>query len=60
MEAAQSNLQDAHVKAREMSDQEFSMYIGDLVLWKTPGLSKSLSTSWEGPNTVAVQIGEVN
>ena len=30
------------------------------MLWKTPGLSKSLSTSWEGPFTVAARIGEVN
>ena len=59
---AQSCLQDAHVKAREKSDQVKLrvLNVGDLVLWKTPGLSISISTSWEGPVTVAARIGEVN
>ena len=62
MEAAQSRLQDAHVKAREKSYQVKLRVLnaGDLVLWKTPGLSKSLSTSREGPFTVAARNGEVN
>ena len=58
MEAAQSHLQDAHVKAREKSDQVKLRVLNadDIVLWKTPGLSKSLSTSWEGPFTVAGSV----
>ena len=61
-EAAQSHLRNAHYKARKNSDQVKLrvLNVGDLVLWKTPGLSKSLTTSWEGPFTVAAQIGEVN
>ena len=47
MEAPKSRLQNAHAKAREKSDQVKLrvLNVGDLVLWKTPGLSKSLSTS---------------
>ena len=62
MEAAKSRLQNAHAKAREKSDQVKLrvLNVGDLVLWKTPGLSKYLSTSLEGPFTVATRIGEVN
>ena len=62
MEAAKSRLQNAHAKAREKSDQVKLrvLNVGDLVLWKTPGLNKSLSTSWEGSFTVAARIGEVN
>ena len=62
MEAVQSRLQDSHVTAREKSYQVKLrvLNVGDLVLWKTPGLSKSLTTSWESPFTVATRIGEVN
>ena len=62
MEAVQSHLKDSHVKARENSDQVKLrvLNVSDLVLWKSPGLSKSLSTSWEGPFTLAAQTGEFN
>ena len=50
MEAAQSRLQDAHVSMRKVYQAKLRVLnVGDLVLWKTPGLGKSLSTSWEGP-----------
>ena len=62
MEAAKSRLQNVHAKTRQKSDQVKLrvLNVGDLALWKTPGLSKSLSTSWEGPFTMAARIGEVN
>ena len=58
MKASQSRLQEAHVKAREKSDQVKLRVLNvvDLVLWKIPGLSKSLSSSWEGPFIEAAQI----
>ena len=47
MEAVQSRWQDSHVKVRDKSNQvKLRVFnVGDLVLWKTPSLSKSLSTS---------------
>ena len=47
MEAVQSRLQDSHIKVREKSDQVKLrvLNVGNLVLWKTPSLSKSLRTS---------------
>ncbi len=51
LSAIKDRFQTAHAKNHEKADSVKlrTFEVGSSVLWKTPGLSKALSTSWEGP-----------